>query len=266
MAAQVICVSDISVFKGERTLISDISLSLTQSAHWIVFGPNGCGKTTLLSVLTGHVWASKGCVSILGNELGRSDIREIRKFVGRVNYPLQLAFQRAAYLVSDVVVSGFFDSIGMQFEASTPEQEAAVSEILDRLDAADFKDRVFRELSYGEQKRILLARALVHSPKLLVLDEPYEGLDLVAKNAFFDCVQRLIDGNSQLSTLWTTHHLDEIPEFCSKALLLKSGRQSFQGDSHEAFSQERLSKLFDTEIQIVQVGSKKVAFPKSAIR
>ena len=262
MAAQVICVSNISVVKKASTLISELSLSISEAEHWVVFGPNGCGKTTLLSVLTGHVWASSGRVAILGNVLGRSDIRQIRKLVGRVNYPLQLAFQRADYLVSDVVASGFFDSIGMKFETPSKEQELAVNGILEKLDATQFRNRIFRELSYGEQKRILLARALVHSPKLLVLDEPYEGLDLVAKKIFFDCVRSLIESNRQLSTLWTTHHLDEIPEFCSKALLLKSGEQSYQGESQEAFSQDRLSSLFETEIQIVELGAKKLAMVK----
>ena len=199
-----------SVRYGETRVIHRLNWTVKKGENWVVLGPNGAGKTTLLSLITGdNVQAYANDIRLFGRARGSGEsIWDIRSHIGVVSSELQIHYRKRLTAL-ETVLSGFFDSVGL-YRHATENQRRTASEQLERLGLEDMADRRFDRLSYGEQRMILLARAMVKSPELLILDEPCQGLDRRNRETVLEMIDSIgRSPNTQL--IYVTHHPGEVP-------------------------------------------------------
>jgi iron complex transport system ATP-binding protein len=232
----------------ERPILERIEWRIEEGQHWALVGPNGSGKSTLLSIVSGDLWPSVGVVRVLGGEYGRIDKRELKKRIGVVSSVLA-ADLPATDLALEVVASGIRALIGRLGPFTEAELERA-SRALRRVRAMDSAGKRFGVLSQGERQRVMIARALVCEPRLLILDEPCGGLDPVARERFLSDLRHLAGGPDAPTELHVTHHLDEIPPFVTHALVLREGRVVAQGRAPDVLTGEILSQAFGAPCEV----------------
>jgi molybdate transport system ATP-binding protein len=194
----------------DTTVLDGLSWTMKSGENWVILGPNGCGKTTMLNLVTGdnpQAYANK--IYLFGRRRGSGEsVWEIKRRTGMVSSEFQIRY-RKPITAFEVVLSGFFDSVGLYRDYSTEQKETA-EQWLEVLGIADKSDRVFNHLSYGEQRMMLLARSMVKMPQILILDEPYQGLDRINRRRILDAID-VIGSNSESSIIYVTHYPDEIP-------------------------------------------------------
>jgi len=241
----------VTVMRGERPALRDITLRVGAGEHVCILGPNGCGKSTLIKTITRECYplANEGSsISILGRD--RWNIFELRSLLGIVS-PDLLASCTTDATGRDVVLSGFFSSTRI-FPHHTPnadlleKSEAA----LGRLGIAHLAARPVAQMSSGEAKRTLIARALVHEPQTLLFDEPSNALDIGAQMQLRDTMRTLALGG--LGVLLVTHHVSGIIPEIERVVLLREGRIVADGRKQEMLTSEKLSALFGADIQIAR--------------
>jgi len=247
---KLIDIHDATVYRGDTRVFDHLSLSIEQSGHTAIIGPNGAGKTTLLKLLNRELYAvhrPDSHVRILGRE--RWNVWTLRQTLGVVSHDLQTQYLGYVRGV-EVVLSGYYASVGVydhqHFEQA---QIDNAWRIIRWLGVADIAERVFSSLSTGQQRRFLLARALIHEPPHLVLDEPTSGLDLQATFQYLDVIRRLMQAGRTL--LLVTHHIHEIPPEIERVILMAGGRIVADGPKAEMLTDDRLSRLFDVPIRVV---------------
>jgi iron complex transport system ATP-binding protein len=239
---------DVHVVRDGRPLLRDVSLTVRTGEHWALLGANGAGKTTLLSLLGALVHPTHGTVEVLGRRLGTVDLRELRSLVGHVNprHPL-----RSALRVRDVVLTGLTNSVEPQPRwAPTPEQEERADRLTGTLGLADRREARWTTLSQGERGRVLIARALMPEPRLLLLDEPATGLDLPGREQLIEALDTLREEHPRLATVLVTHHLEELPPGTDHALLLREGGALARGPVAEVLTDDLVSKCFDLPLAL----------------
>jgi iron complex transport system ATP-binding protein len=232
-------------------ILRGIDWTVAAGEHWVVLGANGSGKTTLLQVVTGYEWPTTGMVRVLGAEYGHVDLRDLRRSIGWVSP----AFASRVHLrepARAVVVSGAFGSIGLFYEHPEAGLFERADDLLTVLGCAHLRDRPFGVLSQGERQRVLIARALMADPRLLVLDEPTAGLDLAAREDLLQALDVLIASPNGPTLLFVTHHVEEVGEGLTHVLLLSGGRVAAAGPKDEVIGDGRLSAAMGVPIQIVR--------------
>jgi iron complex transport system ATP-binding protein len=209
---------------GERRLILEgVDWYAQVGEQWALLGPNGAGKTTLLTLLAAVRHPSSGTVEILGRRMGRWDVFRLREEVGFVD--ARLGRRLAATLtVEQVALTGAANTTALLEERISSADRVRAHAQLDALGVAHLAPRSFRDCSHGERTRTLIARALVGSPRLLLLDEPTSGLDLEGRETLLAALGRVAAEQPSLTTVMTTHHLEELPATTTHALLLRAGR------------------------------------------
>jgi iron complex transport system ATP-binding protein len=240
----------ITVVRGGSTLIDRVSWRIEQRGHAVLLGANGSGKTTLLKVLTGYEWPTAGRVRVLDYAFGACDLRTIRRHIGWASSAMEHRFlpnERAR----DVVGTGFDAALGL-YRALSREERRRCDEMLTHVGVGAIVDRAFGLLSQGEQKRVLLARALVLEPALLVLDEPCAGLDPAARADFLDDLGRLAARGDGPTVLLVTHHLEEIRPWIREALVLREGRAIKQGRATDVITAPVMSEAFGRPCRVVR--------------
>lgn len=239
----------VTVMRGDRAALHDINLEIACGEHVCILGPNGCGKSTLIKTITRECYplAREGSrISILGRE--RWDIFELRSLLGIVS-PDLLASCTTDATGRDVVLSGFFSSTRIfPHHHPHPEHLAKVEETLARLAIAHLADRAVAEMSSGEAKRTLIARALAHRPKTLLFDEPSNALDIGAQLQLRHTMSEL--AQSGLGMLLVTHHVSEIIPEIERVILLRDGHILADGPKAAVLTEEHLSKLFGVPIRL----------------
>jgi iron complex transport system ATP-binding protein len=238
---------DTEVVRDGRTILHIDRLAFREGEHVAVLGPNGAGKSTLIGLLTRDVRPiARDEPTVLMRGASRWDLFEARRVFGVVSDALQEEHRRRL-TVRDVVLSGFFGSIGLyQPSAVTSAMTARAGELLDHLDITDLADRAMDTLSTGEARRALIGRALVHSPALLVLDEPTHGLDPAGTYHFLRLLRR-IAGTTALVIV--THHVSDIIPEIDRVVMLKDGRVLRDGPKREMLTGAALSTLYGIPAQ-----------------
>src|ERR1700676_2681774 len=249
--APLLALQHVTVMRGARAALYDISLRIEAGEHVCILGPNGCGKSTLIKTITRECYplANEGSsISILGRE--RWNVFELRSMLGIVS-PDLLASCTTDATGRDVVLSGFFSSTRI-FPHHAPsadlleKSEAALA----RLGIAHLAARPVAQMSSGEAKRTLIARALVHEPQTLLFDEPSNALDIGAQMQLRDTMCALARGG--LGILLVTHHVSEILPEIERVVLLREGRVMADGDKNQILTASRLSSLFNTKVELVR--------------
>ena len=243
-----ISLRDVSFIRRHRMILDGITWTVNPHDHWAVLGANGSGKTTLLQLLAGYLWPTQGEIVVLGERFGQTDLRELRKQIGWVGSFLQ-AHVPPSQRPLDFIVSGKFASIGL-FEDPKEEDYRQARELAHQLGCGHILESSYRELSQGEKQRILIARALIHQPRLMILDEPCAGLDLVAREELLRTLDELGRAPDGPTMIFVTHHIDEVIPVFSHVLLLKQGRCLAAGEKGAIIESGLLSETYGVAMQV----------------
>ena len=251
----VIRMDGVGVRRGGTALVSDVDWSVELDERWVVLGPNGAGKTTLLKLAGAEGHPSQGTVDVLGERLGRTNVFELRPRIGLCSAALA-GRMPGDEQVRDVVVSAGYSVVGRWREEYDAMDTERAAELLDLLGVAHLAERSFGTLSEGERKRVLISRALMTDPELLLLDEPAAGLDLGGRE---DLVGRLsalaMDPDAPASVL-VTHHVEEIPPGFTHGLMIRDGAVVAQGLLEDVLTEDNLSKTFDQDLELQRSGDR----------
>ncbi len=232
---------------GNR-LVSDFSWQVRRGEHWVVLGPNGCGKTSLFSALLGYVTPTRGDIFVLGEEYGDSDWPELRKKIGMVSSSVRQMMPDAepAWIT---VASGKYAMIDFWGTPKACDQADALR-LLRKIECEHLAERPWAVLSQGERQRVLIARALIARPALLILDEPCAGLDPAAREHFLHFLDRLGRQRGSPSIVLVTHHVEEVMPVFTHALLMKKGAKLAEGPVPAMMTAGQLTAAFDTPIRV----------------
>lgn len=240
---------------GRQVLLDAVDWTVEPGEHWVVLGPNGAGKSTMLNVAGAVDHPSEGSVHVLGRQLGRTDLRALRERVGMVDARVARGL-RGAMPAHAVVLTGLFGAVALQRHRITNEHRGHARELLDLVGAAGLADRTYERLSQGERQRVLLARALVGRPDLLLLDEPTSGLDLPSRERLIEAMVATARHRPDLPTVTVTHHLEEIPPSTTHALLLAGGRVVEQGAIADTLTSANVSRAFGLDVDVARRGGR----------
>lgn len=242
------------VKRGDTTILRDVNWRISRGEHWVILGANGSGKTSLLKALTGFLSPSAGEFCVLGQRYGSSDWRALRLKVGVVTSAFATAIPPAEVAL-DTVMSGKFAQLDLWARVSAADRLAA-ARLMKRVGAKGIMDRPWLYLSQGERQRVLIARALMARPRLLILDEPCAGLDPVARENFLQFVPTLAQGprgrerHPVEALIFVTHHVEEITPVFTHALLLRAGSVVAAGPCATVLTSRNLSVTFDTPMKL----------------
>jgi iron complex transport system ATP-binding protein len=245
----VLALSGVSVVREGATLLHDVDWVIEEGERWALLGPNGAGKTTLLAVASASLFPSHGTVELLGERFGSVDLGELRTRVGLCSMSLADRVPPHERAV-DVVVTAAHGVIGRWREGYDASDIDRAATLLGRVGMRSFADRRFGSLSEGERKRVLLARALMTDPELLLLDEPAAGLDLGAREALLRLLSRLAAAPGAPPSVLVTHHVEEIPVGTTHALLLARGRVVAAGPIAQVLTGPLVSTTFGLPLQV----------------
>ncbi|GLX69141.1 ABC transporter ATP-binding protein [Paenibacillus glycanilyticus] len=232
--------------RGDKHVLRDINWQVRPNEHWCLLGLNGSGKTTLLNMINGYIWPTSGQISVLGNKFGEYDLRELRKSIGWVSTSLQQKLY-GSETATRIVLSGKFATIGLYDHTDEEDLEQALKLLTD-LGCAYLAERTYDTMSQGEKQRVLIARALMAKPKLLILDEPCTGLDIFAREQLLSMVQKVATDGPTI--IYVTHHVEEILPCFNQTLLIKQGEVFAAGQTNEVLTTERMSRFFDVPVEI----------------
>jgi len=245
---------NVTVQRGERTVLDGVSLCIAQGEHAAILGPNGSGKSTLIKLISRELYPrlkdEAWSLRILGQERWR--LFDLRNHLGIVSNDWMQMCTRP-YAGYEIVLSGFFGSVGVwPYHEVTAEMERKARETMERLEIAHLAERRTDEMSSGEARRILIARALVHDPQALVLDEPTTSLDLHATHELREALRRL--AREGIGIVMVTHHLPDIIPEIRRVVLMRVGRVYCDGAKEEVLRDAALSELFGVPVEVVEKG------------
>jgi len=245
---------------GERRpIVSGVDWEVRPGEHWALLGPNGAGKTTLLGLAGAVRHPSAGTVEVLGERLGRTDVRRLRGRIGAVDARSARAFP-VWLTAEEVLLTGATGTIQPLWERYGARERGRARELLESFGCGPLRERPFASCSDGERQRVRLARALMADPSLLLLDEPASGLDLPAREALLAALARLEHLRPGLATITVTHHVEEIAASTTHALLLRAGRVVAAGPAPEVLTGEHLSACFAMHVEVRRLGGRWAAW------
>ncbi len=231
------------------TVLEGVDWAVGRGERWVVLGPNGCGKTTTFQLASGYLHPSRGTVSILGGRLGRVDVRALRKRVGIVSSAVAKKLLPGVSAL-EVVISGRNGDLEPWWGSYDDADRERAAGLLLEAGIAEVAGRPFGALSEGERQRVLLARALMSEPELLLLDEPAAGLDMGARERLVAFLGSVASGPASVTAVMVTHHVEEIPASFTHALLLRSGTVVAKGPLDEVMTSDLISLTFDVEVTV----------------
>lgn len=237
--------------RGSRIALDRVTLRIGLGEHVAVLGPNGCGKSTLIKTIARECYPlvrPGSSIRIMGQD--NWNVFDLRSMLGIVSNDLMSTFQRDV-TGRDVVLSGFFSSVGLwSHQHVTSEMQEKAGNALARLEVTHLSERLASEMSSGEARRVLLARALAHEPRALLFDEPGTSLDLFAQHELQLVMRKLV--GSGIGIVLVTHHLGDIIPEIERVVLMDRGRIVADGEKKEILTAERLSRLFGLTVEVAK--------------
>ncbi len=243
------------VRRGATALLSEVDWRVELDEKWVVLGPNGAGKTTLLRLAAAELHPSSGMVHVLGDRLGRTNVFELRPRIGFSSIALAGRIP-GDEVVSDVVLSAGYAVLGRWRERYEKVDTTRAAGLLAAMGLTGFAGRRFGTLSEGERKRVLIARALMTDPELLLLDEPAAGLDLGGREDLLARLATLAADPDAPATVLVTHHVEEIPPGFTHAMLMRQGSVVAQGLLDAVLTEDNLSKTFGADLVLERRGGR----------
>ena len=244
---RVLSLSRVRVIRDGRSIVGPLDFAVSRGERWVILGPNGAGKSTLLNLLATKIFPSEGEVFILDKKMGSVDLSELRTSIGLVGSSVAIPDDEK---VKDVVMTAAYSILGRWNENYDLWDESRAIALLTTFGVRELGERTFATLSEGEKKRVLIARALMTDPELLLLDEPTAGLDLGGRE---DLLQRFSDFASDPqapANIIVTHHIEEIPAGTTHALLIKNGEIWVSGPVASVITSEHISAVFDIPLRV----------------
>jgi iron complex transport system ATP-binding protein len=244
----IIDLQQVSWKRGEATLLQSVSWQVKKGEHWALLGLNGSGKTTLLNLINGYIWPTAGTVQVLGNRFGSTNLPELRKLIGWVSSSLQEKLY-GNDLAQEVIISGKHASIGLYERVSKEDLDRALS-LLDMMGCSHLVNRTYETCSQGEKQKLLIARALMADPEILILDEPCNGLDLFSREKLLKSVNELAQMENGPTLIYVTHHIEEMLPVFQRTLLLRHGEVYMEGNTKEVLEEKNLSAFFEHPVSV----------------
>ncbi|HLS48865.1 MAG TPA: ABC transporter ATP-binding protein [Actinomycetaceae bacterium] len=239
----------VTVRRGEKVILDDVSWQVADGQRWVVLGPNGAGKTTMLQLAATRMFPTDGTVDVLGERLGRVDVFEMRSRIGLASASLAERIP-GGERVRDVVMTASYGITGRWRESYDEYDEERAGDLMSAFGIAGLADRRFGTLSEGERKRAQIARSLMADPELLLLDEPAAGLDLGGREELMAALGELAGDPRSPVIVLVTHHVEEIPPGFGHCLLLRDGHVSAAGELHDALTPQHLSRTFGLNLEV----------------
>ena len=230
-------------------VLDGIDWRVNRSERWVVLGPNGSGKTTMLSVAGARLWPTSGRVEVLGSELGRVDVRTLRPRVALVSGAVTRQL-RADVTAREVVASGRYGALETWWHTYGAADWVKADALLAQGGVRGIADRSFGVISEGERQQVLLARALMSDPELVLLDEPFAGLDLGARERLLLRLRALASDNGSPPVVLVTHHCEEIPPGFTHGGLMRAGRLIAAGPLRDVITSQHVSACFDVAVAV----------------
>ncbi|WP_051063368.1 ABC transporter ATP-binding protein [Ilumatobacter nonamiensis] len=242
-------VENIVLRRDGVTILDDVTLRIERDQRWVIVGANGCGKTSLMRVMAMYDHPSSGTVDVLGERLGRTDVRELRRRIGYMSAALgdQL---RPDLLGHDIVRTALHGALEPWWHRYTEADDRRADECLVELGVSHLRARRFATMSSGERQRVLLARTLMNDPAVILLDEPSARLDLGGREQLVTTLSELATNPTAPPIAMVTHHVDEIPAGITHAAIMKAGRIISSGPIDETLTSESLSACFDLALHL----------------
>lgn len=255
MGETIIQTRNLSCKAGYKYLLKDINWEVKRGEHWVVFGMNGSGKTTLLSIIAGFKKFTHGELAVFGESYSDENILAIRKRIGWVSSSFfDRYFGKESAL--DIVLSGKFGTMGIDYDITDDDIKMAKA-LLTELHLPDKMNQPFNMMSKGERQNVLIARALLFQPDILVLDEPCTGLDVMAREHLLNTVRDLAE-NTDVTIIYVTHYTEEILDIFPKCLLLSYGHVYAQGLVSDLFTTDTISRFLGYPIEVQRTPEKEI--------
>lgn len=232
---------------GKRHLINHVNWQVQTGENWLIFGMNGCGKTTLLSMIAGYRSPTSGSLRVLGESYNQTNLFELRKKIGWISSSFFDKYYRHETALH-IVLSGLFGTFNIDYDITDADVRCAKA-LLREFHLADKINQPFSSMSKGERQNVLISRALITKPEILVLDEPGTGLDIYARAHLMNIVKTLAE-NKKCTIIYVTHYPEEIQPFMNKTMLLKNGMVYAKGDTKTIWTEDNLSILMDSSVLI----------------
>lgn len=245
---EILAFEHVQFVRQQAVLLEDINWQIKAGEDWAVLGLNGAGKSLMLNMISGNLWPSSGKLTVLGELFGQTSIPDLTKRIGWVSQSLQERIHREEQ-AEYIVLSGKFASIGIYQKFSEEELEEA-KQVLRSLGAKKLIGKVYQVLSQGEKQIVLIARALMAKPELLILDEPCNGLDLFAREDLLARIKKMKQTADAPSLLYVTHHTEEILPLLNHVLMIRDGKIFKQGQREELLKVDVLNEFYQRPIEI----------------
>jgi len=255
MTGPVLALSGVGVRRDDRAILSGVDWTIEAGQRWILLGPNGAGKTTLLRIATGSLFPSDGRATLLGRRLGAVDVREMRARIGVAGAAID-ALVVPGRTPLELVVTGARGALDPWWDTYPDVEWARARELVEQLGCGPLAERTYGTLSSGERQRTLIARALMPDPDLLVLDEPYAGLDIGGREDLIAALADLAAGGRPTAMVLVVHHLEEIPAGFGHALLLADGRVVAAGTIDDVVASKPMSAAYRRDLVIERRGDR----------
>ncbi|MGP4114084.1 ABC transporter ATP-binding protein [Streptomyces sp. 4N509B] len=239
-----------------QLILDAVDWTVRAGEHWALLGPNGAGKTSILRLVGAVIHPTTGTVEVLGHRLGRVDMRELRARIGLVSSAQKAPQDATAHTIVLTGATGTVQPLWRRYDAATRERAHA---LLAELGCKELADRPFGVCSGGQRARVLIARALMPDPALLLLDEPFNALDLPSREDLVDALHHLATSRPGLATVTVTHHLEELPPSTARVMLLREGRVLTAGPAEEVLTDASLTACFGRPISVTRHGGRWLA-------
>ncbi|MCO4486343.1 ABC transporter ATP binding protein [Streptococcus infantarius subsp. infantarius] len=248
--------TNVSLERQNKKLLNNVTWQVNKGEHWAILGLNGSGKTSLLKLITAEYWTSQGSVEVLGNKFGGTDISNMRTKIGIVGS--FIAERLSPHMLAEkIVLTGKYKSSILYTEYGEKELEEA-RQMLISIGGEHLLGRIYASLSQGEKQLLLIARSLMESPEILILDEATSGLDLFAREKLLTQIEQITSLPNAPTIIYVTHHAEEITRSFTHVLLLKKGQIIAEGPKNEVLTETILSDFYDQKVSIVPLGDDRI--------